>query len=196
MIARTILATLADPGVTTLPISNLPPDTIKVRRRFRINDAGRAYVKTPGQIAEYILVHGDNGDLRLYHRPERVNTTAIVHIFPDIGPDPTQIHDPTEPGMDMVGEKMMVRLQKAARTQQHGVPGQTALVWRIDLERLISEALWRRCHLPMYELTKMKADLYEKEYTDQLKEIADLHEKLEATKVALRRARSAARRSR
>ena len=44
-----------------LPISNLPPDTIKVRRRIRNNRAARAFVKTSTEVQHWILApDGDN----------------------------------------------------------------------------------------------------------------------------------------
>jgi hypothetical protein len=78
-----------------------------------------------------------------------MNEKAIpVQRFPDIGSDPLKnpdnavtavermTADPTAGAMD--------RLAKAAAVQQPEVPDQTALVWRIDIERVRMELIWRR----------------------------------------------------
>ena len=53
------------PECAAAPITNLPADTVKVRRRFRHNSFGKAFVKTSTGIQEWILwADGENG-LRL-----------------------------------------------------------------------------------------------------------------------------------
>jgi hypothetical protein len=63
---------LGMPSVTTLPIANLPPDAIKVRVRWRWQDAGKVFIKTRGQIACHILLIEDE-KLWLFDTPESVN---------------------------------------------------------------------------------------------------------------------------
>ena len=55
--------------------------------------------------------------------------------FPDIGLDPLAHRDQVKGGVEGAQE----RLNKADDIQQKGVPDQTALVWRIDLNRLRGE---------------------------------------------------------
>jgi hypothetical protein len=45
----------SDPRWATLPISNLPLDCIKVRRRIRLGDVARAYVKTATSVQHWCL---------------------------------------------------------------------------------------------------------------------------------------------
>ena len=69
---------LGMPSITSLPISNLPADVIKVRVRWRVNDVARAFVKTPGKITKYaLLVAADEKSLELYPVPDAVNTSTI-----------------------------------------------------------------------------------------------------------------------
>ena len=51
----------ANPEWSTLPILNLPPDTLKVRRRIRNRDAARAFVKTQTEVQEWILAPAGAG---------------------------------------------------------------------------------------------------------------------------------------
>jgi len=66
----------------TMPIMNLPSGTIKVRRRFRANRGGKAFVKTIRGIMEYSLspcdsglrlsiLHGQNGSMEIQRRQLR-----------------------------------------------------------------------------------------------------------------------------
>ena len=55
--------------------------------------------------------------------------------WPDIGKDPLKYRDEVLGGVEGAKE----RLGKACAVQQTGVPDQTALVWRIDLDRLMCE---------------------------------------------------------
>ena len=48
-----------DPRMMTLPIVNLPPDTVRVKRRMRNNDFARAFVKTKTGIREFYLVFAE-----------------------------------------------------------------------------------------------------------------------------------------
>ena len=52
------------PEYSTLPIVNLPPDTIKVRRRIRNTAPAMAYVKTPTEIQKWVLAP-DTAGLKL-----------------------------------------------------------------------------------------------------------------------------------
>ncbi len=49
----------------TLPISNLPPDTVKVRRRIRNDRVAVAFVKTRFSVQRWILGPDGNGALKL-----------------------------------------------------------------------------------------------------------------------------------
>ena len=44
----------------TMPISNLPPGTTSVRRKFRIGHVGQAFVRTPDGITHWLLA--DDGE--------------------------------------------------------------------------------------------------------------------------------------
>jgi hypothetical protein len=44
-----------DPRWARLPISNVPIDAIKVRRRIRQNDIAKAYIKTATELQEWVL---------------------------------------------------------------------------------------------------------------------------------------------
>jgi hypothetical protein len=48
------------------PITNLPTDTIKVRRRFRANHIAEAFVQTPKALARYKLAP-DGDSLKLLY---------------------------------------------------------------------------------------------------------------------------------
>ncbi len=56
-------------------------------------------------------------------------------LFPDIGPDPLKHRDQVKDGVAGACE----RLTKALALQQAEVPDQTALVWRIDISRVLGE---------------------------------------------------------
>lgn len=51
----------ADPTDATLPILNLPPDTIRYRLRFRQGKFAQAFVRTPGAIHHYLLRRESDG---------------------------------------------------------------------------------------------------------------------------------------
>jgi len=53
------------PEWAAAPITNLPPDTVKVRRRFRRNSFGKAFVKTSTGIQEWVLLADGDDGLRL-----------------------------------------------------------------------------------------------------------------------------------
>ena len=55
----------ANPKWTTLPISNLPPQTIKVRRRIRNDSAAVAYVKTETEVQRWILAPDGEAAVKL-----------------------------------------------------------------------------------------------------------------------------------
>jgi hypothetical protein len=57
----------ARPEWVTLPIVNLPVDTMKVRRRIRSFSVAKAYVKTMTGVQEWSLAPCDGG-LRLLHQ--------------------------------------------------------------------------------------------------------------------------------
>jgi hypothetical protein len=65
--------------------------------------------------------------------------TCSAH-WPDIGKDPLQNWDT----MDQTPEGSQNRMQSGCDMQQSGVPDQTALVWRIDINRVNGELIWRR----------------------------------------------------
>lgn len=46
----------ADPRWSTLPIVNLPPDVIKVRRRIRNTNFAKAFVKTSTEVQHWVLL--------------------------------------------------------------------------------------------------------------------------------------------
>ena len=52
------------PEWLSMKINNLPPDTLKVRCRFRHMDIAKAFVKTTNGVTEYILAPDGDG-LRL-----------------------------------------------------------------------------------------------------------------------------------
>lgn len=63
--------------------------------------------------------------------------------FPDIGPDPLKL--PTVEWAEAATEdSTKKRLRDIYCKQQAGVPDQTALVWRIDLTRMMGKYVWRR----------------------------------------------------
>lgn len=57
--------------------------------------------------------------------------------WPDIGKDPLKYRDEVKGGVEGAKE----RLGQACAVQQKGVPDQTALVWRIDLDRISCELI-------------------------------------------------------
>ena len=57
--------------------------------------------------------------------------------WPDIGKDPLKYRDEVLGGVEGADQ----RLSLASAVQQKGVPDQTALVWRIDIDRLICELI-------------------------------------------------------
>jgi len=61
--------------------------------------------------------------------------------FPYIG------QDPLKTGQHNI-EHALDRLRQGASVQQKEVPDQTMLAWRIDVDRVLVELTWRRCHLP------------------------------------------------
>ena len=55
------------PEWLTLPITNLPPDTISVKRKMRGEKAVEAFVKTPDTVQRWTLApDGDSGVKLLY----------------------------------------------------------------------------------------------------------------------------------
>lgn len=68
-----------------------------------------------------------------------------MSTFPDIGLDPLAYRDQVKGGVAGARE----RLEKVTAMQQAGVPDQTALVWRIDVDRVLCELTWRSCHLEL-----------------------------------------------
>ena len=54
----------ADPRWAELPILNLPPGALKVRRRIRSKCAATAFVKTAAGVQEWVLAQ-DGGGLKL-----------------------------------------------------------------------------------------------------------------------------------
>lgn len=77
-----------DPKFMTAPITNLPSDTVKVRRRMRGNDFPKAYVKTAdGCIAGYILEDDGPSAMKLEAFPSLgVNQSKIVNRKSEIPP--------------------------------------------------------------------------------------------------------------
>jgi len=57
--------------------------------------------------------------------------------WPDIGKDPLKYRDEVLGGVEGADQ----RLSLASAVQQKGVPDQTALVWRIDIDRLRCELI-------------------------------------------------------
>ena len=57
----------ANPEWATLPIHNLPSDTIRVRRKIRFGRIARVFVKTPGEVQEWLLAIDGDG-LKLVFR--------------------------------------------------------------------------------------------------------------------------------
>ena len=49
----------------TQPITNLPPDTVKVRLRFRNQSAAIAFVKTPTEVQKWVLGPDGGGAMKL-----------------------------------------------------------------------------------------------------------------------------------
>ena len=65
VIVGTLLCHGCKPEYATMPITNLPAGTIKVRRRFRNDREAEAFVKTERTIQKWFLEPDGNGALRL-----------------------------------------------------------------------------------------------------------------------------------
>lgn len=78
--------------------------------------------------------------------------------FPYIGPDPLKMPRKTREEQAKPDEWVELapceRLRQATSVQQAGVPDQMALVWRIDLNRVLMELTWRRTHLKRIDALK------------------------------------------
>jgi len=53
------------PEYATMPITNLPPGTIKVRRRLRNTSAAVAFVKTATTVEKWVLAPDGENELKL-----------------------------------------------------------------------------------------------------------------------------------
>lgn len=82
--------------------------------------------------------------------------------WPDIGKDPLKYRDEVKGGV----EGAMERLGQASAVQQKGVPDQTALVWRIDLDRI-------RCELIVMTARWNNRPKNEAPPNDQIRRVAD-----------------------
>lgn len=69
--------------------------------------------------------------------PSELAASAGSVEWPAIGKDPLKYRDEVKGGV----EGAMERLGQACAVQQKGVPDQTALVWRIDLDRIRCELI-------------------------------------------------------
>jgi hypothetical protein len=73
----------------------------------------------------------------------------VVHLtlepLPDIGMDPLKMprETPSDEAADNCHRATRERLTQASTIQQQGVPNQTALVWRIDIDRLLAHDTWK-----------------------------------------------------
>lgn len=87
-----------------------------------------------------------DGLLELAAEADRLANIADAGVgipgAPDIGPDPLKLSQHEE--RVTYGSEYVARLTKAHAMQQPGVPDQTALVWRIDLSRVLSELIQTR----------------------------------------------------
>lgn len=96
---------------------------------------------TPKWWANWQTVDWIEGLLELAAEAERLaniaDTGTGIPGAPDIGRDPLKLASHDE-RMEY-GSKFEERLTLAHQIQQPGVPDQTALVWRIDLQRLLAE---------------------------------------------------------
>lgn len=111
-----------------------------VRKDRPHHEMGEREVNGHVQTVEWI-----DGLLELAAEADRLaniaDAGAGIPGAPDIGPDPLKLD-----GEERVryGGEYVARLTAAHTIQQPGVPDQTALVWRIDLSRVLSELIQTR----------------------------------------------------
>lgn len=76
--------------------------------------------------------------------------------WPDIGPDPLANRDTVDQSTDAA----RARLQHACDIQQKEVPDQTALVWRIDINRVTGDLVWRTAQATSFQsqIEKLKSE--------------------------------------
>lgn len=91
--------------------------------------------------------------------------------FPDIGSDPLKLPN-DEYGKRNTVEKAHEVLSGINAVAQPGVPDQTALVWRADLDRVLMDRLWRTHHLPIIrrqdaELADLRRDKERLDWLDK-----------------------------
>ncbi len=102
------------------------------------------YIDSEGHKAELLVKQGNfAGYAPFFGASQFVKVIDVIpeppYPYPDIGKDPLKFHD--EAGGF---EESKERLQRASSVQQKLVPDQTALVWRIDLQRLLDDHTWRK----------------------------------------------------